>query len=249
MSDTVKDLGQMLEKLREVENVFKYGEKMVPVVKGFISFMSDFIPVIEEVNGSIAETREKIPEATTQINKVTSATELAMTEVLDKIDDITEQLNGIDDSLDEIIEKRNKVEELVGALQKEIKGNEAAEVILRQLLEELDLSLTLETMKNKVKDITSNTDQITMSLQVQDITSQQLAAVNHLIISVQHKLGSLLAVFDTSGKRMITPDLELPGIHFDSKASYEKPDVSQDMVDSIVSDEQTTQDDIDKLFS
>lgn len=249
MSETVKDLSGMLEKLKEVESVFRFGEKMVPVVEGFVSFISDFIPVIEEVNGSIEETRAKIPEASSQIDKVTSATELAITEVLDKVDEITDQLNSINECLDEVIEKRNRVEELVGNLQKEITGNESAEVILGELMQELDISLTLEMIKNKVKDITGNTDQITMSLQVQDITSQQLAAVNHLIISVQHKLGSLLSAFDDSIDKPRTPDLELPGTHFDPNASYEKPDVSQGMVDSIVSGEKTTQDDIDKLFS
>ncbi|MEE9430551.1 MAG: protein phosphatase CheZ [Melioribacteraceae bacterium] len=250
MSDTVKDLSGMLEKLKEVESVFKFGEKMVPVVEGFVSFISDFIPIIEEVNGSIEETRAKIPEASSQIDKVTSATELAITEVLDKVDEITNQLSSLDESINEIIERRNRVEDLVENLQKVIKGNESAEVIFGELMEELDIGLTLETMKNKLQDITESTDQITMSLQVQDITSQQLAAVNHLIISVQHKLGSLLSVFDDSmDKSQRTPDLELPGTHFDANASYEKPDVSQDMVDSIVSSETTTQDDIDKLFS
>ena len=42
---------------------------------------------------------------------------------------------------------------------------------------------------NKIKDDANN---ITLSLQVQDITSQQLAAVNHLIESVQAKLGKLV---------------------------------------------------------
>ena len=74
-------------------SVFKFGEKMIPVVEGFVSFLSDFFPFVEQVSGSIQDTRSKIPEASSQIDKVTNATELAMTEVLDKIDEINDQLD------------------------------------------------------------------------------------------------------------------------------------------------------------
>jgi chemotaxis regulatin CheY-phosphate phosphatase CheZ len=89
-----------------------------------------------------------------------------------------------------------------------------------------------------------------MSLQVQDITAQHLAAVNHLIISVQHKLSKLLAVFNLADEDSFSKDnLELPGTHFDANASYDKSSNDQDLVDSVISGEKASQDDIDKLFS
>lgn len=250
MSDTVKNLNEMTDKLKDVGELFKFGERMVPVVENFISFMSDFIPIIEEVNGSIEETRSKIPEASQQINSVTNATELAITEVLDVVDEINDQINNIDDCLSDIVASRHTVEELVNKLSIEIKGNDKAEVLLKAITDQIDVSLDLEMMKNRLKNIISSTDQITMSLQVQDITAQQLAAVNHLIISVQHKLSNLLSVFNLSEKDAYSADnLELPGTHFDANASYNKPSTNQNVVDSVVSGEKASQDDIDKLFS
>ena len=76
-----------------------------------------------------------------------------------------------------------------------------------------------------------------------------MAAVNHLIISVQHKLSNLLAVFNLSEKEELTNEnLELPGTHFDANARYNTTS-NQDVVDSVINGEKASQDDIDKLFS
>ena len=115
----------------------------------------------------------------------------------------------------------------------------------------MDVSLTLELMKNKVNNIMSSTDQITMSLQVQDITAQQLAAVNHLIISVQQKLGGLLNAVSATGIH-VNEDLKqekLPNVHFDANASYNPSANQQVDVDSIINNEKASQEEIDKLFS
>ncbi len=251
MSESVKNLNEIVKKLHEVDNVFKFGEKMIPVIEGFVSFITDFIPFIEQVSGSIQDTRSKIPQASTQIDKVTSATELAMTEVLDKIDEINLQLGEITECVDDIVERRHKVEHYVSELCAELKGNDKATTIFKKIINELDVGLTLELMKNKVNKIISDTDQITMSLQVQDITAQQLAAVNHLIISIQQKLGGLLSVVDSNiyNKDEDLEQTQLPDVHFDANASYQQEDNKQDIVDSVISNEKTSQEEIDKLFS
>ncbi|MCB0730136.1 MAG: protein phosphatase CheZ [Ignavibacteriae bacterium] len=251
MSESTKNLSDIVTKLKEIDNVFKFGEKMIPVIEGFVSFISDFVPFVEQVSGSIQDSRSKIPEASNQIDKVTNATELAMTEVLDKIDEINIDLNDISNCLDDMVEHRIRAEGYVTELCKEIKDNENAKVIFKKLLESIDVGLTLEMMKNKVRQITANTDQITMSLQVQDITAQQLAAVNHLIISVQHKLGGLLEAFNSTGYNS-SDNLEiskLPDVHFDANASYNPSSNQQDDVDSIIKNEKASQEEIDKLFS
>ncbi len=251
MSESTKNLNEIIDRLHEVDNVFKFGEKMIPVIEGFVAFISDFVPFIEEVSGSIQDTRSKIPEASNQLDKVTNATELAMTEVLDKIDEITLQLNELTECLDDMVGRRNRAENLINELSNELKDNEKAKNLFKKILDEIDVGLTLEMMKNRVTTIMSDTDQITMSLQVQDITAQQLAAVNHLIISVQQKLGGLLSTVDSAGFK-VSEDLQhqkLPDIHFDANASYKPNENQQDVVDSIINNEKASQDEIDKLFS
>ena len=251
MSKPAKNLNEILEKLNEIDNVFKFGEKMIPVIEGFVSFISDFLPFVEQVSGSIQDTKSKIPEASNQIDKVTNATELAMTEVLDKIDEISQQLESINDSMDSMLEKRVLAEESANRLRILLGDNFEAKDLLDEILNNLDFGLSFELVKNKIGEITASTDQITMSLQVQDITAQQLAAVNHLIISVQHKLGELLETVDSAGYDK-TENLsldKLPNVHFDANASYKTHDNKQDDVDSIIKKEQASQEEIDKLFS
>ena len=251
MSETAKNLTQIVTKLKEIDNVFKFGEKMIPVIEGFVSFISDFIPFVEQVSGSITDTRSKIPEASSQIDKVTNATELATTEALDKIDLINTKLNELSECVDEMVQHRIQAESYVSELCDEIESNQKAKEIFQKLLKSLDVGLTLEMMKNQIREITADTDQITMSLQVQDITAQQLAAVNHLIISVQHKLGGLLDVVDTTGygsKDNIKME-KLPNVHFDANASYNPDGNHQEGVDSIIQNEKASQEEIDKLFS
>jgi chemotaxis regulatin CheY-phosphate phosphatase CheZ len=251
MSESTKNLNQIVNKLEEIDSVFKFGEKMIPVIEGFVSFISDFIPFVEKVSGSIQDTRSKIPEASNQIDKVTNATELAMTEVLDKIDEINNKLENVTNCVDEIVEQREIAAQNVEDLRNILVGNIEAEEKLNKITEAIDIGLKLELMKNKIGEITANTDQITMSLQVQDITAQQLAAVNHLIISVQHKLGGLLTAVDSSGYD-VANDLKmdkLPGVHFDSNADYNPGSNQQVDVDSIINSEKASQEEIDKLFS
>lgn len=251
MNESTKNLDEMVIKLKEIDNVFKFGEKMIPVIEGFVSFIGEFVPFVEQISGSIQDTRSKIPEASNQIDKVTNATELAMTEVLDKIDEINEQLDSINEIIDEVIEKKEIASELVYSLKNHIAGNKEAEDLLDKLVDNLDMGLPLETVKNKIGEITSSAGQITMSLQVQDITSQQLAAVNHLIISVQNKLGGLLNAVDASGynKNNDLKNEKLPDVHFDANAEYKPKDNQQVDVDSIINNEKASQEEIDKLFS
>lgn len=251
MSESAKNLNDMVGKLKDIDHMFKFGEKMIPVIEGFVSFMTDFVPFVEQVSGSIQDSRSKIPEASTQIDKVTNATELAMTEVLDKIDEINDQVLSINESMDEMIEKRESTAELLNQLENHLEGNPEAKALLNKLLDNNDVGLIHEVVKNKIGEITANTDQITMSLQVQDITAQQLAAVNHLIISVQHKLGGLLNAVDASSYDS-SEDLKqekLPDVHFDAKADYNPAATQQVDVDSIINSEKASQDEIDKLFS
>jgi chemotaxis regulatin CheY-phosphate phosphatase CheZ len=234
MSESVKNLNEMLVKLKEVDSVFKFGEKMIPVVEGFVSFIGDFLPFVEQISGSIEETRLKIPEASNQLNKVTNATELAMTEVLDKIDEISGQLVSINECMDELIERKVVTSELLESLRVHLNGSDEANVLI-----------------DKIAEVTVNTDQITMSLQVQDITAQQLAAVNHLIVSVQHKLTTLLNTVDSSisGSDHNLKLDKLPDVHFDANAEYNPKSNQQSDVDSIIKNEKASQEEIDKLFS
>lgn len=249
------NMSQLFSKLNDVKVLFQYGQKVVPVLQSLVDFMQETVPLLENINHSIADSTAKIPKASDQINNVTNATELATTEILDLVDAISNNLSVIEQKLNVINTAEAQKAEVLAKLKAVLSGNTEAV----KLLEEYDrLDLTkqhaeeITRMFPKIKDDSYN---ITLSLQVQDITSQQLAAVNHLIESVQDKLASLIQDIDDTQIDDLEQNSNGSGIQapagatFDPNASYDKNDGRQDMVDAVINMEKASQAEIDKLFS
>lgn len=229
----------------------KYTEKLEEIFENLLDFMKQAAPVILNINDSITDSTNKIPKATNQINNVTNATEVATTEILDTVDIISNDVLCIEKNLDEI----SLVEQQKNEILIKMKSLHLSEESINMLNEYERINNTLSVYK-KVYELTdkikNNTNNIALSLQVQDITSQQLAAVNHLISSVQNKLSSLVQnLDDTNSKDFWNMEIQVPkGSHFDPNASYSRSDKRQENVDSIMNDQtkKTSQAEIDKLF-
>ncbi len=249
MKETL-NMTRLFDRLEDLKSLFQIGQQVVPMLKNLIGFMNDTVPLLETINLSIAESTSKIPKATMQLNSVTSATELATTEILDFTDEISTKVDSVKNLL---IEKMLKDE----------KRNEELEKIFSAITDENLLIQIEEYKKHYIKDtilenvideltaISSIAYNITMALQIQDITAQQLAAVNHLIQSVQIKLAELISDFEKADiKENALTGIEVPdGATFDPNASYTKSSEKQDMADSLVKESVfASQDEIDKLF-
>ncbi len=244
------NITELFDRLNDLKSVFKYGQKLIPIIQSLLDFMGETVPLLENINDSITESTSKIPKATNQINNVTSATELATTEILDLIDLISNDIIEIENYLEDILKAKKRKTEIVQKIRSLIEDENA-----KQLLDEYvkldEFTNPYSSISELISKIKNNSNNITLSLQVQDITSQQLAAVNHLIVSVQDRLASLIlnleeaSVSDTDTTGIVVPE----GSCFDPNANYSKTDGRQDLVDSIVNTHQTTQDEIDKLFS
>jgi hypothetical protein len=100
-----------------------------------------------------------------------------------------------------------------------------------------------------------------ISLQVQDITAQQIASVNYLIESVQDKISTLLNQLDSDRLPEVSEHTNFKTIAFDPNAVYTKAGSRQHLVDEATSDmsepteeahkdvpDVASQDDIDALF-
>jgi chemotaxis regulatin CheY-phosphate phosphatase CheZ len=244
------NMAELFEKLNDLKSVFRYGQKLIPIIQSLLDFMSETVPLLENINASIAESTSKIPKAANQISNVTSATELATTEILDIIDIISSDSAEIEKQLDGILKTREQKKSIIKKIKNLVSDKEAVRLIAEY--EELDTTVDpyylISELISKVKN---NAYNITLSLQVQDITSQQLAAVNHLIVSVQEKLASLILNLDENNiAEFESAQISVPeGSHFDPNANYSKSDGRQELVDSIVNNHKTSQDEIDKIFS
>ncbi len=110
---------------------------------------------------------------------------------------------------------------------------------------------SIPQMVDSIKKIRDDAYNITLSLQVQDITTQQLAAVNHLIESVQGKLASIIVEFEGTTNFEKGQDFEFTEeVNFNPDAVYTKSTENQKLVDDLINEgsKNTSQDEIDKLF-
>ena len=248
------NMDQVFEKLGELKSFFVFGQKVVPVIQSIIDFMRDVVPLMEYVNNSIQDSASKIPKAASQINSVTNATEMATSEILDIVDAMSMDLSKIKNELADL--KNGFFNQRVAL---ESFGNQHPN--LNGQFEALQSGLSIDELETKVvsleaivKKIEVDSNNITLSLQVQDITSQQLASVNHLIQSVQKRLSKLMTDLSRKGPVDVS-DLEqedenTKGATFNPDARYEKTTDKQELANELFNTGQkTSQDEIDKLFA
>ncbi len=246
-----ENLSQLFSKLDDLKKVFTYGEKLIPVIQSLGEFMKETVPLLENINRSIAESTSKIPKATNQIQNVTSATEMATTEILDLVDSLNDDLTDIEKTMVEVLAKETDKKDFLMSLIPMLK-KENAELFIKDFLNKNCNTEKLGVLLLQVGKMKNDSNSIALSLQVQDITSQQLATVNHLIESVQDRLSSLIEDFDNTKITEQDSNLNIPeGASFDPNARYSKSLVPQQEVDSIFSKEMQTasQAEIDKLFN
>lgn len=223
MKNDASVMNKLFEKLDDLKTIFLYSEKLIPIIQKLIDFMRNTIPLLENINQSITETTNKIPSATNQIDSVTSATEMATTEILDTVDKILMEINSAKLNVENLLSSKD------GYMNVEAK----------EKLNSINVSLD---------NITQYANNVTISLQVQDITSQQLAAVNYLIQSVQARLGSLFQDLENTNISQIGKftDKNI----FNENARYQDTSQQQKEIDHLFSNNNSTtsQDEIDKLF-
>lgn len=280
-----KNLKELLDKANELRALFVLGQRVIPFLEEIFIFVSEIEPLLEEINSSIAENLKKMPSATKQLSKVTEATELATTEIMDILDNLTFKTDVISRNLNQLREIKDHhiavSTRLLEILHKAIQANENLSNYLPEIskvmtmIKENEAALFDKTIRetNSILDsINMDSSSIMMSLQVQDITSQQLAAVNHLIETVQEKLMKIIEKFDKTkienliDKPEINTSTNVTKLHreiaFDPdavKTIEEKSDM-QSSVDELIKMHKseiykedkhtnTLQEDIDKLVS
>jgi chemotaxis regulatin CheY-phosphate phosphatase CheZ len=269
-----KKLGGILDKIDELRALFIFGQRVIPFLEELFHFVHDIVPVLEEINLSIYESASKMPRASNQLNKVTQATELATTEILDNLDRVLSRLNTIDshfkiatDDLEAMDVLDKKTVEVVRAAVDHSNNGLLQEIVAIHDKKQAHLNAVRENaekLEKNLKDIRAKSNDIMISLQVQDITAQQIASVNHLIDSVQDRLSGLIDRFKLSGTDLVSEIKKVENQSFDPNASYDRSTHKQKTADDIMNDvnilkgridaikesasKPTSQDEIDRLF-
>ena len=236
-------LNDILNRLDELRAVFVLGQRAMPFIEEVLAFLREIVPILDEVDSSIrVSTSKMMPTATSRIASVNQATELATTEIMDLVDETNEKVKttkGMIDRSGKHLQALDDVDQrLLSLLRVKLTDPEVlAEVEI--LIQEKDarraeIATTLNKKAAILEEIRTNMNAIMMSLQVQDITSQQLASVSHLIESVRERLskfegqlgsGTLENFLDTSPPENVT---------FDGNASYDRTGKKQETADAVI---------------
>ena len=184
----------------------------VETTESVILALHKVIALLDRIKNAIEQSSNKIPKVSVQLNTVTQATELATVEILDVLDVMGTKIQTVEDGLKEFDQPGI---------------SEPGKFVL------LGMKQTLL----ELKDHTSN---ISIALQIQDISTQKINAANHVIESVRHELLDELNYFETAqiktdnARRQAAGEAVVPK-SFDINASYMKAPEHQSKIDDVIS--------------
>jgi chemotaxis regulatin CheY-phosphate phosphatase CheZ len=249
------DIKGLIKKAEELRALFILGQRVVPFLEELFAFVGEIQPLLEEINTSIQENLSKMPNLSKQLSKVTEATELATNEILDIVDGVFYKLDILSSTLKEFessqlglkdfFEDFNK---LVGKFNNGSFSIDDLKLNLSSLQAKSKDILSVETkinsMKEMIDNIRNDSSSIMLALQVQDITSQQIAAVNHLLNTVQTRLNSLISKFQSGDiTKVATVQEQTTNVTELHRVIAFDPDAVESLIDNAA-----RQDEIDKLF-
>ena len=212
-------LDTLLNRVAEVEALFVLVRRIVPFVEDLVRFVHDTAPMLRKASDSLKESSSKMPRAAEHLSNVTEATEIATSEVLDRLDRILQKLTEFDGFWDSYASFRRsfaascrRLDQIAESLQDgrmyAAEGALAVSRLVTRLqgkMQELPAPATLRSETQTVRD---EAYAIMTALQVQDITAQQLMAAYELIRSVQEKINGLLNdLFNVDGERVPKRDV------------------------------------------
>lgn len=249
------DIKDLLRKADELRALFVLGQRVIPFLEELFTFVGEIQPLLEEINNSIKENLSKMPNLSKQLSKVTEATELATNEILDIIDGIFYKLDILSNGVETTQKILNNVNTFVENYTQIMKLKEKNDLSLEDFVtsatrlfdkfsKEFDKTFNLSSFKEIIDNIRNDSTSIMLALQVQDITSQQIAAVNHLLTTVQSRLNELIHKFEASDVSKVVSE---PHENVNVTKLHREVAFDPDAVETLVGNT-TKQDEIDKIF-
>lgn len=239
------NVNDILGKLNELRAVFVLGQRALPFIEEIFVFLKEVAPLLEEINSSMMDSALKMPHATSQLQSISNATKTTTTEILDLIDEVLFHAHHYDGSLDQTLKDAAGIAHsdalLLNLLQSRLADQPEALREVENMMEErraLQHSIegSVHARRTVVSEIRTQMDRIMNSLQVQDITAQQIASVTHLLDSMRTRMADLLERLDAQQQQPLSlPDgLEAPAdAVFDPNARFDRSDERQRNVDAV----------------
>jgi len=109
MDDTNVNMGELLDRIKEMRGFFQFGGEVIPFLTDLFEFLREIMPLMNQVNISLEDSQHKLPTAKDRIADVTEATEMATHEILDKLEIISTRLGDLESK-----DNKEVVEEIQG---------------------------------------------------------------------------------------------------------------------------------------
>ncbi|MBI5472716.1 MAG: protein phosphatase CheZ [Ignavibacteriae bacterium] len=212
-------------------------------VTSFVTALHGIIPTLDRIRLFIEDSTGKIPQASKQLSSVATATEVATTEILDLLERSTQTLSDVETSvakLKSISERQQLAGAALRALAASLPSTNGTSAWSEHVtaIEESnrDASTICEELAGFAKSAKDDIMSISIALQVQDITSQQIAGVSQVIESVREQLSKALSNFEHPIESLAdatAPSLSVPKV-FDHGASYDTSQDRQESADEII---------------
>lgn len=217
-----QDILQTIISSKEHAPTLSLEQKLVPFIEEIFKFVNDVKPLLDEINVSIRDNMDKMPNATRQLSKVTEANENATNEIMDMVDGIMDKAFKIDTNMQRMnaINQNTRIfpKTILKVLAEISTGNFGKDEILSKIKSEIqvceDENHEFDELVNINKElsqkISDESNAIMMALQVQDITAQQIAAVSFLMQNVNSRFSVFLENFDKLEVADVVPVAKKP---------------------------------------
>jgi chemotaxis regulatin CheY-phosphate phosphatase CheZ len=213
-----------------------------------VGIVSGVMPMLDSIKQMIEDSSGHIPKASQQLHDVTRATEVATMEILNVLDALTQKVTQAEGglaSLRQHLRTRRELEDSLGAgLQALAQSSPGSGEVARlsslwaKYQQTSDVQSALSGIERSLEETKSDSINIAMALQVQDITSQQIAGVVAMIETVRDRLRGIVQSVNgsTSAASVLVArgDSSQTPSYFDTDAQFTRSTGRQDAADAIV---------------
>lgn|GEM_PF-624895 len=238
-------INEILHRLDELRTVSVLGQRAMPFFEEVLGFLREVVPILDEVDSSIrVSTTKMMPTAASRLASVNQATELATTEIMDLVDETYAKVKQTKEKIDLSKTYLDAMHAVDGQLEKMLESHLGETVLLgdvkallnKQASLRTTMSETLNAKSLTLDEIRNNMNNIMISLQVQDITSQQIASVSHLIESVRSRLAKFEGQLGSGSLENFLDASPPTNVAFDGHASYDHSGTKQALAEEVMAD-------------
>ena len=208
----------------------------------FIKVVSAVIPLLDSVKESLEESTGSIPKASLQLDNVSKATESAAVEILDLLEKMSSRVDSLGKAIERFRAAAGEAESRLGGIDALIAPLKVSHPDLHARWNEFREAgggVTLPAdLDGQFGALRADVMNIGMALQVQDITTQQIAGVSHMIESIRKRLAEVLENLNEGGRSAVPASPKAEGVgrsgHFNPDAEYSRSSDRQEDADEIV---------------